>query len=321
VVPAVEFQPNWVEVLGSDFMRNAFLGGALVALAAGALGYFVVIRQHAFAAHALAHIGFPGATGALLVGAPVTAGLAVFCIGGALVMGVLGRRLSERDVATGTVLAFATGLGVLFTSLSTRGSSTVTNVLFGNLLAISPDQLVTFAVFTTAVLGVMVVIARPLVFASVNPDVAEARGVPVRALEVVFLVLLALVVTMAVQVVGTLLLFALVVTPSAAALAMTPRPTRVAVAGTAIALGSVALGLALSAMFNLPPSFFIVTIAFVVWLVAVLVTRERHKASDGEESLAAARSFHDELRRREQAHGHDHGDEHRHGDGHDRDDS
>ena len=269
----VGYQDNWAEILTSNFMRNAFIGGALVALAAGVLGYFVVVRQHAFAAHALAHIGFPGATGALLIGVPVTLGLAVFCVSGALAIGLFGRRLAERDVATGTILAFATALGVLFASLSTRSSNTVTNVLFGNLLAISVDELVVFAVFTAALVIALGLIGRPLVFASVNPEVAEAKGVPVRALNIAFMVLLALVITMAIQVVGTLLLFGLVVTPPAAALAFTARPLRVALLGAAIALASVVIGLVLSAMFNLPPSFFIISFAFVVWLVSVWVTR------------------------------------------------
>src|SRR3954447_1908816 len=142
------WQADWFDVLRSDFMRNAFLGGTLVALASGLIGYFVVVRQSAFAAHALAHIGFPGATGAVLVGAPVTLGLAVFCTAGGLAIGALGQRAARREVATGTVLSFATALGVLFSSLASRNASTVTSVLFGNLLAIGVDELVVFAVFT-----------------------------------------------------------------------------------------------------------------------------------------------------------------------------
>jgi zinc/manganese transport system permease protein len=256
-IARVGFQDNWFEVLQSSFMRNALIGGAIVAVAAGLLGYFVIVRQHAFAAHALAHIGFPGATGAVLIGVPVTLGLAVFTVAGALAIGFLGKKLADREIATGTILAFATGLGVLFNSLSTKNASAVTNVLFGNLLAISTDQL--------------------LVFASLNPHVAEAKGLPVRALGVAFMVLLALVITMAVQVVGTLLLFGLVVTPSATALAITARPVRVGLIGTGVGLVSVFGGLVLSAMFNLPPSFFIVTIAFVIWGVTLLVTRERNR--------------------------------------------
>lgn len=272
----VSFQSNWWEVLQTDFMRNALIGGAVVAVAAGLLGYFVVIRQHAFAAHALAHIGFPGATGAILIGVPVTLGLAVFTIGGALAIGLLGRQVADREVSTGTILAFATGLGVLFNSLASRNANTITNVLFGNLLAISTDELVTFGLLSAVVIAVLAVIARPLTFASVDEHVAEARGVRVRALGVVFLVLLALVITMAVQVVGTLLLFALVVTPSATALRLTARPMRVALLGTAIGLFGVVGGLTLSTMFNLPPSFFVVSLVFVIWLVTLAATRTRH---------------------------------------------
>lgn len=271
----VTFQENWLQVLQTTFMQHALLGGSMVALAAGLMGWFVVTRQNAFAAHALAHIGFPGATGAILIGAPVTLGLAVFCVGGGLLIGLFGKRVADREVATGTILAFATGLGVLFASLATANASSTTTVLFGNLLAISTDQLWVFGGFTLLVVGVLAVIARPLVFASVDPTVAEARGVPVRALGVAFVVLLALTITMAVQVVGTLLLFALVVTPAAAALRMTARPGLVAAIAVAIALGSVWFGLVLSAMVNLPPSFFVTTLAVLTWAVTLPLTRSR----------------------------------------------
>ena len=272
---AVQFQPEWLEILSSPFMRNALIGGSLVAVAAGLLGYFVITRQNAFAAHALAHIGFPGATGAILIGAPVTLGLAVFCVVGGVLIGLFGRRVADREMATGTILALATALGVLFASLASANAGTTTSVLFGNLLAISGDQLLVFAVFTVAVVGTLAVLARPLVFASVDPDVAEARGVPVRALGLAFVVLLALTITMAVQVVGTLLLFALVVTPAATALRLTARPPVVAALAVALALGSVWGGLVLSAMVDLPPSFFIVSLAVLAWLVVLALTGRR----------------------------------------------
>lgn len=272
-VLAIGYQDNWVQILGSGFMRNALIGGTLVALAAGLIGYFIIVRNSAFAAHALAHIGFPGATGAVLVGIPVTAGLAIFCIGGALVIGALGKRADEREVATGTVLAAATGLGLFFSSLATRSSSTVTNVLFGNLLAVTHEQLVTFGIGLAVIAAVMAVVYRPLLFASVNPEVAEARGVPVRALSVVFMVLLGLSITMAVQAVGTLLLFALVVTPAATAIMLTARPGLAMAVSTGMAIASVWVGLAASAMFNVPPSFVITTIVTVVWLAVWSVAK------------------------------------------------
>src|SRR4051794_31256277 len=197
---SVQFQSNWVEILQSPFMQHALIGGALVAVAARPLRYFVITPQNAFAPPALAHIGFPGATGAILLGVPVTLGLTVFCVGGGLLIGLFGRRVADREMATGTILALATALGVLFASLASANASTTTSVLFGNLLAISRDQLVVYGVFTVAVVGTLAVLARPLMFASVDPEVAEARGVPVRGLGLAFVVLLALTITMAVQV-------------------------------------------------------------------------------------------------------------------------
>ncbi len=290
VVARIGYQSNWVDVLSAGFMRNAIIGGLLVAVAAGVLGYFVIVRQHAFAAHALAHIGFPGATGAILIGVPVTLGLAVFTVGGALAIGLLGKRLADREIATGTILALATGLGVLFNSMTTRNASAVTSVLFGNLLAISTQQLWTFGLFTLVLALVLAAVARPLVFASVNPEVAEAKGVPVRLLGVVFMVALALVITMAVQVVGTLLLFGLVVTPAAAALAISARPSVVALLSTAFGAASVVVGLLLAAMFNLPPSFAIVTLSFAIWLGSIVIYRERHRGDGSDPALSSVGS-------------------------------
>jgi zinc/manganese transport system permease protein len=277
----VAYQPDWLDVLRSNFMRNAFIGGSLVAVASGLIGYFVVLRRDAFAAHALAHIGFPGATFAILVGISVTLGLTLFCVAGALAIGALGKRVSNREVSTGTILAFATSLGVLFASLSSENTSTITSVLFGNLLAISNGQIRVFAAFTLLLVVVLVVVGRPLLFASVDPHVAEARGVAVRALGILFMLLLGLAVSMAVQVVGTLLLFALVVTPAATALAVSARPSVVIALGTAIGLASVWVGLVISAMFNLPPSFCIVTLASLAWVGTLGVTEVAHRRRYG----------------------------------------
>ena len=274
-VIALGYQDNWDQILTSAFMRNALIGGTLVALAAGLIGYFIIVRNSAFAAHALAHIGFPGATGAVLLGLPVTVGLAVFCVGGALVIGALGKRADEREVATGTVLAAATGLGLFFSSLATKSSSTVTNVLFGNLLAVTHQQLITFAVALAVIAAVIAFVYRPLLFASVNAEVAEAKGVPVRVLSVIFMALLGLAVTMAVQAVGTLLLFALVVTPAATAILLTARPAAAMAVATVLAVVSVWSGLTVSAMFNVPPSFVITTIVCTIWFVVWLVAQRK----------------------------------------------
>jgi zinc/manganese transport system permease protein len=297
-VIALGYQENWLQILTSAFMRNALVGGTLVALAAGLIGYFIVVRSSAFAAHALAHIGFPGATGAVLFGLPVTVGLATFCIGGALVIGALGKRADEREVATGTVLAAATGLGLFFSSLATKSSSTVTNVLFGNLLAVTHEQLMIFAGAVAVLAVVVAFVYRPLLFASVNPEVAEAKGVPVRVLSVIFMALLGLAVTMAVQAVGTLLLFALVVTPAATAIMLVARPGLAMAVSTVLAVVSVWTGLAVSAMFNVPPSFVIVSIVciiwFVVWSVAQRTGTDRRipAASHGAVSTDEGRHIH-----------------------------
>lgn len=267
---AVGYQEDWWPILMSPFMRDALLGGTIVALAAGLIGYFVVIRNTAFAAHALAHIGLPGATGAVLVGLPVALGLGIFCVGGALVIGALGKRPAERDVATGTVLAMAIGLALFFNSLATRASGTMTNVLFGNLLAISHEQLLTFAGLLVLLAVSIGLVYRPLLFSSINAQVAEAKGVPVRGLSIGFMALLGLAVTMAIQAVGSLLLFALVVTPAATAIMLTARPAVAMLISTLISTVSVWVGLGISAMFDLPPSFVIVAIACTAWFVVWL---------------------------------------------------
>ncbi|MBU9766859.1 metal ABC transporter permease [Mycobacterium sp. TNTM28] len=273
---ALGYQHNWWQILTSAFMRNAILGGTLVALAAGLIGYFVIVRNTAFAAHALAHIGLPGATGAALLGLPVGLGLGAFCVGGALVIGALDSRANDREVATGTVLALATGFGLFFNSLATKNSSTLTNVLFGNLLAITHEQLLTFTGLLVVLTVAVVIVYRPLLFASVNAQVAEAKGVPVRTLSVLFMVLLGLAVTMAVQAVGTLLLFALVVTPAATAIMVTARPVLAMAISTGISVASVWVGLAISSIFNMPPSFVVVTIACGCWLAVWAVDRVRN---------------------------------------------
>lgn len=273
---ALGYQHNWWQILSSAFMRNALIGGTLVALAAGLIGYFIIVRNTAFAAHALAHIGLPGATGAALLGLPVVLGLGVFCIGGALVIGALGKRAHDREVATGTVLALATGFGLFFNSLATKNSSTLTNVLFGNLLAITHQQLLTFTALLVILAATVIFVYRPLLFASVNAQVAEAKGVPVKALSILFMALLGVAVTMAVQAVGTLLLFALVVTPAATAIMLTAQPLAAMAISTGISLASVWAGLAVSAIFNMPPSFVIVTIACVIWLAVWVGNRTAH---------------------------------------------
>ncbi len=269
-LPAVSFQENWLEVLNADFMRKAFMAGIVTAVASGAIGYFVILRQQAFASHALAHIGFPGATAAILIGIPITLGMVTFTVVGAIAMALAGNRLNDRDIATGTILAFATGLGLFFSNIASTAAANVTNVLFGNLVAVTTSQLISFAVFLCLILLIIAVCYRPLLFTSISPEVAQARGLNTGRLNLVFLVTLALTITMAVQTVGVLLVFALIVTPPATALLLTARPLPALFLSIAIGTLAVIGGLVVSTMFNLPPTFFIVSITTLLWIIATI---------------------------------------------------
>ena len=248
-------------------MRNAYLASTLAAVCAGVIGYFVVLRRLSFASHALAHVGFTGATAAVLIRADLIFGTLVFTVAMGIGMGLLGDKLRGRDAAIGTTLAFAMGLGLLFLYLSTKLASMATNILFGDILAISDRAVWLTFVFTVVSLAVMAVIYRPLLFASVDPEVAAVRGVPVRLLGIVFMVLLAWTVAQAVQVVGVLLIFALLVTPAAAAQHLTARPALGVAWSVALAVVSVWAGLT-AACFPpyFPPSFSITTISFLLYV-------------------------------------------------------
>ena len=209
------------------FFQHAFEAGTIVAVVAGVIGYFVVLRRVAFAAHALSHIGFAGAAGAVALSINPLWGLLVFCVSSGAVIGALGQRLRSRDTVIGIVLAFSLGLGALFLSLYHGGdANAAVSILFGEILGVSAgDVLLTLGVGAVALL-VVAAVYRPLLFASVDEDVAEARGIPVRLLSVAFMVTLALAVAVAVQVVGVLLIFALLVAPAAMAERLTSSPPR-----------------------------------------------------------------------------------------------
>src|SRR5579862_4342845 len=192
-----------------DFMRHAFESGTVVAIVAGLVGYFVVLRRSAFAAHALSHVGFAGAAGAVLAGINPIAGLLVFTTGGGLTMAALGRRAANRDTQVGIVLSFMLGLGVLFISLYKGYATEAYSILFGQILGVSAGDVIVTLIAGLAVLAVLAVIYRPLLFSSLDEEVAQAKGLPVTALGFGFMVLLAVAVSIAVQVVGVLLIFAL----------------------------------------------------------------------------------------------------------------
>ena len=266
------YDPEWLDTLSAPFMTNAFIAGLCIALAAGVMGYFTIARRSTFAAHALAHIGLPGATGAVLLGLPVSLGMGVFALGGALVIGALGKRVSEREIATGTVLAFATGLGLFFAPLSSSASQQMQSILFGSILTITTGQIIGFAVFDVLLLALLAIIYRPLLFSSLDEQVAQAKGVPIGLMNVA---IMAGVITIAVPAVGTLLIFALVITPAATANILAGSPFKAMVIASVLCLVSIWAGLVLSAMFPAPPSFIIVTLSTLFWAIAKAVETMR----------------------------------------------
>jgi zinc/manganese transport system permease protein len=254
-------------LLHYDFMIHAFQAGTIVAIVAGAIGYFVVLRSSAFAAHALAHIGFAGATGAVVLALNPVIGLLAFTMGSGIAIGALGNRLRGRDVTIGIVLAWTLGLGVLFISLYTGYATLAYAILFGEILGISSDDVTVTLVAGVVTLVALLVVYRPLLFASVDEELASAKGVPVTALSIAFMAILAVAVTEAVQVVGVLLIFALIVTPAAIAVRFTSRPELAIAIGIALALAFTWIGLSMAYYSPHPVSFFITSLAFLSYVL------------------------------------------------------
>ena len=272
------------ELFRYGFMQHAFEAGTVVALSAGVIGYFVVLRSLSFAAHALSHIGFAGATGAVLVGVAPIVGLLAFTMSAGAVMGTLGQRLRGRDVTIGLVMAWSLGLGLLFTRLYKGSANLAIGILFGQIFGITTqDVAVTFVAGAVTVLLVLAVY-RPLLFATLDEEVAEAKGVPVRALSIAFMVVLAIAVSEAVQVVGVLLIFALIVAPAAIAERFTTRPSRGVLLSAVLAVLFTWAGLTVAYYLPYPVGFFITTIAFGSYVLArwaaPALTRPRARGSE-----------------------------------------
>ena len=258
------------------FFRYAFLAGTAIALASGLVGYFVVLRSQVFSGDALSHVAVTGALAALAVGISALVGLYVACIVVAFGMAALGSRGRPDDTVIGNVFAWILGLGALFLTIYTTSSSGVDatsgiSVLFGSIFGLSQAQAVTDTVIAFGVTGAVVVIARPLLFSSIDDAVAGARGVPVRTLGFVFLALVGVTAAATTQAVGALLLLGLLATPAGAAQRLTTRPFAALwlSAGIAVASTWVGLGIAYAAP-SVPPSFGILGVATGCYLVAAL---------------------------------------------------
>ncbi len=279
-----------MRLLGYEFVQNAILGGLIIAVVAGLVGRFVVLRSMSFAVHGIAEVGFTGTAGAVLLGFDPVLGLLAGAVIASIGIGTLGVRLRDRDVAIGSILAFALGLGVLFLFLYTRYATEAFNILFGTITGVSRQDvllLLGLGILTVAALGA---ISRPLTFASVDPEVAEARGVPVRLLSVLFLLILAVAVAEAIQVVGVLLVLALLITPAASAQKLTVRPLAATVLGVAIALLCTMGGILMSLATPYPASFYVSALSFGAYLLSRIMgprlARRRHRPAGGRAGLA-----------------------------------
>jgi len=261
------------QLLLYPFMVNAFRAGTIVAVAAGALGWYMVLRRQTFAGHTLAIVSFPGAAGAILIGVSATVGYFVAAITAAIVIAAVprslgGRARSGESAVIGTVQAFALACGALFVSLYGGFLNGLTDLLFGSFLGISSSQVLTLLVVAALALAVLAFIGRPLFFATVDPDVAAARGVPVRLLGTIFLILLGCAAAEVGQITGALLVFALLVMPAATAQQLTTRPRASFVLTIALGLAIVWLGLAVAYFSVYPVGFYITTFGFGGYVLA-----------------------------------------------------
>jgi zinc/manganese transport system permease protein len=271
----VTFSPNILSDLQNiscyEFMRNAFETGTIIAIIAGVTGYFVVLRRSAFVAHAFSEIGFAGASGAILLGIAPLDGLLLGSILGGLAIAALGRRAANRDTQIGIVLAFTLGLGLLFISLYKAFATAAISILFGEILGISSSEVQLTVVAGLGILVAVAVLYRPLLFASLDEDVAEAKGMPMLFLGTAFMLVVAVAVSFAVQVTGVLLIFSLMVTPAATAQYVSRRPSRAIAVSVAIALFATWVGLFVGFYTPYPVSFFITAIAFSFYIGTRLV--------------------------------------------------
>lgn len=257
-----------LNLLGYEFVQNAMLAGFVIAIVAGVVSPFVVARNMSFAVHALSELGFTGAAGFILIGLSPVIGLLAGSAATALFIGALGARVRGRDSVIGLVMAFGLGLGVLFITLYPKYASEAFALLFGTINGVSRADVLFLVAIAAAALLALGVVYRPLTFATVDPEVAEARGVPVRVLGIVFLLILAAAVSEAIQVVGVLLILTLLITPGATAERLTPRPGHATLFSVAVALFCTIGGILLALATNAPVSVFVTSLSFACYLAA-----------------------------------------------------
>lgn len=257
-------------MLDYDFMQNAFEAATVVAIVSGLVGYFLVLRGQAFAAHALSHVGFTGATAAVLIGTTPLWGMILATVAAGIGIGLMGEHLHQRDVAIGIVLALMLGLGLLFLHFFTAYAMQVTALLFGNVLAVDVRTVWTLLAVGVVIVAALAIISRPLLFASLQPEVAEAKGVSLRLYSVLFLAIVALATAECAQIVGVLLVFALMVGPAAAAQRLTSGIGRGLLLSAVLALLEAWAGITLAFYTDWPSSFWISALSAGVYLFAAV---------------------------------------------------
>ncbi len=255
-------------LFAQPYMQNALLTGTIAAILAGVVGFFVVVRGISFAAHAVGQIGFAGAAGAVLLNLSPLAGLVVFAIGGAVGIGLLGERDHGRDVVTALILVFGLGVGALFLTLNTSYATAAFSLLFGSIVGINRAQVWQTAALTIGCLALIGVLYRPLVFSSVSADVAAARGVRVRLVGVLFLVIVGIAAAVTIPVAGTLLIFALMVGPGGAAVHLSSHPIKAPLIAVGIGLLATWVGIILAYDTGWPVGVFITAVVATCYGVA-----------------------------------------------------
>ncbi len=256
-------------------VTNSLIAGALLGVVGGLVGFFVMARDLPFAVHGISELSFAGAAGALLIGADVVAGSVAGSVVAALLVGLLGARARERNSVIGVLMPFGLGLGILFLALYRGRSANRFGLLTGQVVSVDGPQVAVLIAVSLVVLVTLLLIWRPLLFASVDEDVAIARGVPTRTLSIVFMVLLALTVSVAVQTVGALLVLALLVTPAAAALRVASGPLAVSLLSMLFATVSVVGGILLALGSSIPISPFVTSLSFLIYLVCRIAGARR----------------------------------------------
>lgn len=264
---------SWNEIINFDdygallaLLRNSVIAGAVVALLGGLIGPFVIMRDLPFAVHGISELSFAGAAAALLFGVDVVAGSIAGSLAAAMIIGVLGVRARDRNSIIGVLLPFGLGLGVLFLSLYKGRTANKFALLTGQIVAVDTPRLATLIATSALVVLVLALIWRPLTFASVDPEVAAARGVGVRWLSLVFMVTLALAIAASIQIIGALLVLALMVTPAAAAMRIAASPAAVATLSVAFAMVATVGGILLSIGSTIPISPYVTTLSFLIYL-------------------------------------------------------